>query len=115
MHMGKRIVAIMLSILFCIAGTASAEVKDFHGTGEYTMSKYETPAVAEERAVQEAERDALEQAGVYVESYTKSPSSRTASSKSRNVTSRRPRRRPEGFASRQKSQHRLTRKTSIRI
>lgn len=69
--MGKRIVAIMLSILFCIAGTASAEVKDFHGTGEYTMSKYETPAVAEERAVQEAERDALEQAGVYVESYTK--------------------------------------------
>ena len=71
MHMGKRIVAIMLSILFCIAGTASAEVKDFHGTGEYTMSKYETPAVAEERAVQEAERDALEQAGVYVESYTK--------------------------------------------
>lgn len=71
MHMGKRIVAIMLSILFCIAGTASAEMKDFHGTGEYTMSKYETPAVAEERAVQEAERDALEQAGVYVESYTK--------------------------------------------
>lgn len=71
MHMGKRIVAIMLSILFCIVETASAEMKDFHGTGEYTMSKYETPAVAEERAVQEAERDALEQAGVYVESYTK--------------------------------------------
>ena len=49
----------------------SAEKKIFHGTGEYTMSDYETPAVAEQRALTYAKQRAAEQAGVYVDSYTK--------------------------------------------
>lgn len=70
--MKKRIaIGVLTGALLWTAGLVSAEVKDFHGSGEYTMSKYETQTVAEERAVKEAERDALEQAGVYVESYTK--------------------------------------------
>ena len=51
--------------------TCSAEVKSFDGTGTYTMSSFETMNVAEQRAIQAAERDALEKAGVYVSSYTK--------------------------------------------
>jgi tetratricopeptide (TPR) repeat protein len=47
---------------------ASAEV--YTGEGEYAMSKYETPAVAEERAKNIALRYAQEQAGVYIESYS---------------------------------------------
>ena len=50
---------------------AFAAVKDFHGVGEYTMGEYETIVIAKEHAVQEAQRNALEQAGVYVKSYTK--------------------------------------------
>lgn len=47
---------------------ASAEI--YTGEGEYVMSKYETPAVAEERAKNIALRYAQEQAGVYIESYS---------------------------------------------
>ena len=48
---------------------ASAAV--YEADGEYTMSKYETQVVAEQRAVKDAERYAIEQAGVYIESYSK--------------------------------------------
>ena len=48
----------------------SASVKEFSAIGEYTMSDYETPAIADERALAYAVRNAVEKAGVYVESYT---------------------------------------------
>ena len=48
---------------------ANAEI--YEADGEYIMSKYETPAVAEQRAVKDAERYAIEQAGVYIESYSR--------------------------------------------
>ena len=48
-----------------------AASKTFHGNGEYTMSDYESPMVAEQRALEYAKQSILEQAGVYVESYTK--------------------------------------------
>ena len=40
-------------------------------TGQYTMSKHETIDAAQQHALKEAERQAVEQAGVYIESYTK--------------------------------------------
>ena len=48
-----------------------AEIRDYTGVGEYIMSDFETPDVAKQRAKQYAERNAQEQAGVYVNSYTK--------------------------------------------
>lgn len=54
-----------------LPGLADAEIVQVQGTGQYTMSKYETIDVAQQRALKEAERQAVEQAGVYIESYTK--------------------------------------------
>lgn len=49
----------------------SAEIKNYTGIGEYIMSDFETPEVAKQRAKVYAERNAQEQAGVYVNSYSK--------------------------------------------
>jgi hypothetical protein len=43
---------------------------EFMGRGEYVMGDGETPSVAEERALKIAERDAAEQAGVFIKSST---------------------------------------------
>ena len=64
------IAAILL--LATIPIPADAAVQTFHAKGEYTMSDYETPEVAEQRAFAYAKQSAAEQAGVYVASYTKS-------------------------------------------
>ncbi|MBE6094046.1 MAG: tetratricopeptide repeat protein [Schwartzia succinivorans] len=56
---------------FAVMSLASAEVKEYEGFGEYVMSDFETPDVAKQRAKARAEQNAMEQAGVYVESYTK--------------------------------------------
>lgn len=61
-------ICIMLPLTMPSVG---AEKKIFHGTGEYTMSDYETPAVAEQRALSYAKQQAAEQAGAYVETYTR--------------------------------------------
>ena len=66
----KIMVSALLMVLLSMS-LASAEKKIFHGTGEYTMSDYETPAVAEQRALAYAKNNAAEQAGVYVENYTR--------------------------------------------
>lgn len=49
----------------------SAEIKTYTGEGEYLMSDYETPEIAKQRAKVYAERNAQEQAGVYLQSYSK--------------------------------------------
>ncbi len=61
----------LLAELLIVAGllTASvvhAEVRNYTGVGEYYMSDFETPNVAQQRAKQRAEQHACEQAGVYV-------------------------------------------------
>lgn len=66
----KIMVSALLMVLLSMS-LASAEKKIFHGTGEYTMSDYETPAVAEQRALAYAKNNAAEQAGAYVDTYTK--------------------------------------------
>ena len=50
--------------------TANAEVKMYTGEGEYLMNDFETPDIAKQRAKARAERNAQEQAGVYLESYS---------------------------------------------
>ena len=49
---------------------AHAEVKEYIGVGEYIMSKKETPDFAEHNAKMYAERNAQEQAGVFISNIT---------------------------------------------
>ena len=65
---------ILLVLLLCFAFTpfAFAEERTYEGVGEYVMSDFETPDIAKQRAKSRAEQNAVEQAGVYVDSYTKS-------------------------------------------
>ena len=67
----KWIVRLTLITMITFTSNASAEIKTYSGTGEYIMSEFETLDVAKQRAKQLAERNAQEQAGVYVDSYTK--------------------------------------------
>ena len=48
-----------------------AETKIINAEASYTMGDGETPLIAEARVLQQAKQSALEQAGTYVESYTK--------------------------------------------
>lgn len=67
----KKIFSLIFLTMFFFASIAHAEIKNYSGTGEYIMSEYETLDVAKQRAKQKAERNACEQAGVFVSSYTK--------------------------------------------
>ena len=64
--------AILLSAsLLTFSPNANAELKPYNGVGEYIMSDFETPDVAKQRAKLYAERNAQEQAGVYIKSYSR--------------------------------------------
>jgi len=52
-------------------GSAFAESKELLAEGTYVMGDGETPTIAEERALLQAKRSAVEQAGTYVESFSK--------------------------------------------
>src|SRR3972149_2357466 len=60
----------IISLLF-LPLHVSAQTKEIISEGTYNMGDGETPTVAESRALLQAKRVALEQAGTYVESYTK--------------------------------------------
>jgi len=64
-------ISCMVLVVLCVFSTVYAEKKLYHGYGEYTMSEYETPQIAEQRALLYARRNILEQAGVYVKTYTR--------------------------------------------
>lgn len=70
--MFKKITAGIISgmLLISSATTTHAEIKTYEGVGEYIMSDFETMDIAKQRAKQYAERNAQEQAGVYVQSFT---------------------------------------------
>lgn len=59
------------SAMFLPANFSSAEIVNYDGVGEYIMSDFETPDVAKQRAKLYAERNAQEQAGVYIKSYSR--------------------------------------------
>ena len=63
--------AITCALMIVSPSFVAAEVRSFHGTGAYTMSAFETINVAEQHALEAAEQNAIEQAGVYVSSFTK--------------------------------------------
>ena len=63
------IMTIALFLLFPSQGFT--QVKEIVSEGAYNMGDGETPSIAESRALLNAKRIALEQAGTYVESYTK--------------------------------------------
>ena len=67
--MKKFLIALATGLL--IASNASAEVKTYTGTDEYIMSEFETIDIAKQRARQKAERNAQEQAGVFISGYSK--------------------------------------------
>ena len=71
----KKIVLLTFLTLFALASLANAEIQTYEGTGEYIMSDFETPDIAKQRAKARAEQNAVEQAGVYVKSYTRTVNS----------------------------------------
>ena len=74
MNLSRISVFVAVSCLL-LSSIASAEVKTYEGTGEYIMSDFETPDIAKQRAKSRAEQACVEQAGVYVKSYTKTVNS----------------------------------------
>ena len=64
-----KVLYLLLGLFFFMSST-SAQVQVYTGVGEYIMSDFDTPDVAKQRAKVYAERNAQEQAGVYVESTT---------------------------------------------
>src|SRR3989338_779851 len=66
-----RVWVIIIALFLFLPLHSFAEVKEIISEGTYNMGDGETPGVAESRALLHAKRTALEQAGTYVESYTK--------------------------------------------
>ncbi len=71
---------------FAVMPLASAEVKEYEGFGEYVMSDFETPDVAKQRAKARAEQNAMEQAGVYLESRTEVVNARITRDEIKTIT-----------------------------
>ncbi|MBQ3443284.1 MAG: hypothetical protein IJG33_08570, partial [Selenomonadaceae bacterium] len=61
---------IALLIIFQTVGLAATGT--FSASGEYLMSDYDTPEIAEEIALDFAKQNAAEQAGIYLENYSRS-------------------------------------------
>lgn len=66
-----RAVQILFLLLLLAPTVTVAETREIIAEGTYNMGDGETPSVAESRALLQAKQCALEQAGTYVESYSK--------------------------------------------
>lgn len=67
----KHLFKLLVVLFFLLPSSVVAEVKEIVAEGTYNMGDGETPSVAENRALLNAKRVALEQAGTYVESYSR--------------------------------------------
>ena len=67
----RYIFAVIIAVFLFSPSLGFAETKEIISEGTYNMGDGETPSVAESRALLQAKRTALEQAGTYVESYTR--------------------------------------------
>jgi hypothetical protein len=65
------VMALLLVFVVCNPPFAFAETKTQTAEATYTMGNGETPSFAEAQVLQRAKQVALEQAGTFVESYTK--------------------------------------------
>ena len=61
----------LISVMLLGCAVASAAPQVIHATGVYIMGDNDSPKIAKDAARQEAMRSAVEQAGVYVESYSR--------------------------------------------
>ena len=68
--MKKFLFALIVSLF--VTSTSYAAIETFTGTDEYTIGETETQADAKERSRQRALRNAQEQAGIYIRSYSES-------------------------------------------
>ena len=59
-----------VALLMIFQSVAFAATETFSASGEYTMSDYDTPEIAEEIALDFAKQNAAEQAGIYLEGYS---------------------------------------------
>lgn len=66
----RHILAILVVALLFSQSSVLAETKEIIAEGTYNMGDGETPTVAESRALLQAKRTAVEEAGTYVESYS---------------------------------------------
>src|SRR3990170_3220596 len=67
----KHFYTVIITVILFLPLHSFAETKEIISEGTYNMGDGETPSVAESRALLQAKRTALEQAGTYVESYSK--------------------------------------------
>jgi len=67
----KAIFNMIMIAFFLLPSMGYGEVKEIIAEGTYNMGDGETPTVAESRALFNAKRVAIEQAGTYIESYSK--------------------------------------------
>ena len=65
------ILKLTIIVILLYSCTCFAEIKEIISEGTYNMGDGETPIVAESRALLQAKRSAIEQAGTYIESYSK--------------------------------------------
>lgn len=69
--MVKHIATIFCLLMLTLSGMASAEVYNVVAEGNYVVGDRDTREIAKQHAVKDAMRIAVEKAGVYVESYSK--------------------------------------------
>lgn len=69
--MRRHIFLVILAVFLFLPFNSFAQIKEIVAEGTYNMGDGETPTIAGERALLQAKRTAVEQAGTYVESYTK--------------------------------------------
>jgi tetratricopeptide (TPR) repeat protein len=67
----KNFITIVVILFLLLPISGFTEIKEIISEGYYNMGDGETPSVAEDRALLNAKRIAIEQAGTYVESYSK--------------------------------------------
>ena len=63
--------ALTIALLMIFQAVGLAATGTFSAHGEYLMSDYDTPEIAEEIALDFAKQNAAEQAGIYLESYSR--------------------------------------------
>jgi tetratricopeptide (TPR) repeat protein len=66
----KKYVKLLFLVFLFVPMAASAEIKTIICEGTYNMGDGETPSVAEDRALINAKRVAIEEAGTYIRSYS---------------------------------------------
>ena len=67
----RLVFSLLVIMLLSVPSALLAQTKEIISEGTYNMGDGETPSVAESRALIKAKQIALEQAGTYVESYSK--------------------------------------------